>query len=92
MVGKKNNNFLFTITFAPEKKLLGVKLKKTIGDHYRYALVTTKTITLKPLSDLDFKDVDDETTRFSVCNKVFKVLNDTEYKGSVTGYDDEINK
>ena len=32
-------------------------------------------------------DVDDNTTRFPVGTKIFKVFNDVEYKGTVTGYD-----
>merc|ERR1712032_1068982 len=38
------NNFSFSITFAPEKKLLGAKLKKAMDEYYGYAPGTTKTI------------------------------------------------
>ena len=31
--------------------------------------------------------VDDDSTRFLVGTKVFKVFNDVEYKDAVTGYD-----
>ena len=33
------------------------------------------------------EDVDDNSTRVLVGTKVFKVFNDVEYKGTVTGYD-----
>ena len=32
-------------------------------------------------------DVDDNSTRFLVGTKAFKVFNDVEYKSAVTGYD-----
>ena len=56
-----------------------------MDDCYGYSLETTKTIKSKLLLDLDLKDVDDDTTRFSVGTKLFKVFNDVEYKGSFTG-------
>lgn len=87
MVGNKKNNLLFFIMFAPQKNLLGEKLKKSMDDYNGYAPKTTKTIKSKPLPDLDLRGVDDETTRFPVGTKIFKVFNDVEYKVSVTGYD-----
>ena len=62
-------------------------LKKTMDNIYGYDPGTTKTIQSKLLPDLDLKDVDDETTRLWVSTKIFKVLNDVEYKVSITGND-----
>ena len=83
----KNNDFSFSITFAPEKKLLGAKLKKDMDDYYGYTPGTTKHIKSKPVSDSDLKDVDDGTKRYEEGTKIFKIFNDVEYKGTVTGYD-----
>ena len=94
MVGK--NIFSCLITFTPEKKLLRAKFKKTVDDCYGYGYGygygngytpgTTNTIKFKHLPQLDLKDVDDCTTRHPVYRKIFKVIDDVEYKDSVTGY------
>ena len=41
------NQFSFSITFAPEKKLLGTKVKKSMDDYYGNTPGTTKKIKLK---------------------------------------------
>ena len=87
MNAKNANPFSFSITFAPENKLLGTKLKKAMDYYYGYTPGTTKNIKSKPLSDSDLQDVDDGTKRYEVGTKIFKIFNDVEYKGSVTGYD-----
>ena len=58
-----------------------------MDDYYRYSLGTTKTIKSKPIPDLDLEDADDKSTKFPVSKKIFKVFNNVEYKGYVTGYD-----
>lgn len=78
MVGNKKSNIPFLITFAPEIKLLGAKLKKAMDDYYSYTPVIIKTIKLKPLIDLKLKDVDDGTKRLIVGKKIFNVFNDVE--------------
>ena len=55
--------------FAPEKKLLGAKLNKSMDCYYVYAPGTTKIINSKPLPDLDLEDVDDNCTGFPVSTK-----------------------
>ena len=62
-------------------------MKKAIDEYNGYTPGTTKTIKSKPEELLDMADIDDDSTRFLVGRKVFKVFNDVEYKGSVTGYD-----
>ena len=86
MIGKKKK-FLFSVTFGPEKKLLGNKLKKAFDEYTGYTPGTTKIIKSKSEESPDMADVDDDSTRFLVGTKVFKVFNDIEYKGAVTGYD-----
>ena len=51
----EKSNFEFQITFAPERKLQGAKLKKAMDDFYGYAPGTTKTIKSKPdkLTDMN---------------------------------------
>ena len=56
------SDFSFQITFAPERKLQGAKLKKAMDDFYGYAPGTTKTIKSKPDKLPDMKDVDDAST------------------------------
>ena len=85
VTGKKQN-FSFLVTFAPEDKLLGNKLKKAIDEYNRYTPKTTKTIKSKTEELPDMADVDDYSTRFVTGTKVFKVFNDVEYKGAVTMY------
>ena len=46
-----------------------------------------KTIKSKPEELPDMADVDNDSTRFVVDAKVFKIFNDVEYKDAVTGYD-----
>lgn len=88
MTGKNNNNkFSFLITFAPKKKLLGAKLKKAMDNYYGCIPRTTKNIKSISLLDLDLKDIDNGTKRYNVGTKIFKVFNDVQYKGTVTGYD-----
>ena len=58
--------FSFSITFAPEKKLLGPKLKKAIDEYYGYTPGTTKNIKSKPTKMSDMDEVDDGSTRFVV--------------------------
>ena len=91
VVGKKNSNknpnFSFSVTFAPEKKLLGTKLKKDMDGYYRYTPGTTKTINWKLLLGSDLSDVDHRTERYDLETKIFKVFNDVEYKGTINGYD-----
>ena len=54
----EKSNFEFQITFAPERKLQGAKLKKAMDDFYGYAPGTTKTIKSKPDKLSYMKDVD----------------------------------
>ena len=86
MAGKKRN-FSFSVTFAPEDKLLGNKLKKAIDEYNGYTPGTTKTVKSKPEELPNMTDVDDDSTRFVTGTKVFKVFNDVEYKDAVTRYD-----
>ena len=91
MAGRKKNNnnddtFSFSITFTPEKKLLGAKLKKAMDDYYGYTPGTTKTIESKPVYYSDLQDVYDGTKRYDFETKIFKIFNDVEYKGTITGY------
>ena len=86
-VAGKKQNFSFSVTFAPEDKLIGNKLKKAIDEFNGYTPGTTKTIKSKPEELPDMADVDDDSDRFITGTKVFKVFNDVEYKGTVTGYD-----
>ena len=83
----KQSNFEFQITFVPERKLQGAKLKKAMDDFYGYAPCTTKTIKSKPETLPDMKDVDDGSERYGHGTIVYKVFNDIEYKGTVQGYD-----
>ena len=46
-VAGKKQKFLFSVTFAPEDKLLGNKLKKAIDEYNGYTPGTTKTIKSK---------------------------------------------
>ena len=62
-------------------------MKKAIDKYYGYTPGTTKTIKSKPEELSNMEDIDDNTTQFSVGTKVYKVFNDMEYKGTVTGYD-----
>ena len=77
---------MVSITFLSRKKLLRAKFKKSNDNYYRHTPGATKTIKSKPIPDLDSKDVDDDTTRFLVGTKIFKVFNDVEYKEFFTGY------
>ena len=90
-VAGKKQNFSFSLTFAPEDKLLGIKLKKAIDEYNGYTSGTTKTIKSKPEELPYMADVDDDSDRFITGTKVFKVFNDVEYKGTVTGYDHKKN-
>ena len=81
MAGKKQN-FSFSVTFAPEDKLIGNKLKKAINEFNGYTPGTTKTIKSKPEELPDMADVNVDSTRFVTGTKVFKVFNDVEYKGA----------
>ena len=45
---QERRKFLFLVTFAPEKHLLGNKLKKAINEYNDYTPGTTKTIKSKP--------------------------------------------
>ena len=83
--------FSFSITFALEKKLLGPKFKKAIDEYYGYTLGTTKNIKSKPERMQDMDEVDDGSTRFVADTKIFKIFNDVEYKGTVTGYDHKLS-
>lgn len=60
-----------------------------MDDYYVYAPWTTKTIKSKPITDDDLRDVDDDSTRYFVGKKIFKVFNDVEYNKCVTGYDNK---
>ena len=84
MVGK---NFFSSIIFAPEKKLLGDKVEKTMDNYYGYNPGTTKIIKPKLIPDLDLDDVGDKITRFPVGTNIFKIFNDVEYKRLGTGYE-----
>ena len=87
VAGKNNNNnFSFSITFAPKKKLLGAKLKKAMDKYYGYTPGTTKFIKSKLVLDSDLSDVDDGTKKYEVGTKIFKVFNNVEYKRTITGY------
>ena len=86
-VAGKKQNFSFSVTFAPEDKLLGNKLKKAIDEYNGYTPGTTKIIKSKPEELPDMADVDDDSTRFITSTKVVKAFNEVKYKGAVTGYD-----
>ena len=62
------------MTFAPEDKLLGNKLKKAIDEYNRYTPGTTKTIKSKPKQLPNLADVDDNSERFITGTKVLKYL------------------
>ena len=79
------SDFEFQITFAPERKLQGAKLKKAMDDFYGYAPGTTKTIKSKLDKLPDMKDVDDGSERYGHGTIVYKVFNDIEYRGTVQG-------
>ena len=57
-------DFSFQITFAPERKLQGAKLKKVTDEFYGYTPGTNKTIKSKPEKLNDMKNVDDDSTRY----------------------------
>ena len=76
--------FKFHITFAPELKLTGNKLKKAMDDFHGFKYGTTKRIKAKPDP---LEKVDDGTGRFPFKTKVYKAWNNVEYKGEVQGYD-----
>ena len=82
----EKSNFEFQITFAPERKLQGVRLKKAMDDSYGYAPGTTKTIKSKSEKLPDMKDVDDRSEQYALGTTVYKVFNDIEYRGTVQGY------
>jgi hypothetical protein len=79
----------FSITFAPEKKLLGKELKKAMDDFHHFTPGTTKRIKSRPSSEPpdDINTVDDGSTRYHVDTTVYKTFSDEEFKGKVTGYD-----
>ena len=81
------SDFSFQITFAPERKLQGSKLKKAMDEFYGYAHGTTKTFKLKPDKLPDMKDVDNGSTQYPLDTYVYKVVNDIESRGKVQGYD-----
>ena len=89
-VGEKEK-FAFELTFAPEPKLQGEKLKKAIDDFHNYTSGTTKQIKSKPdtvSEDLEILDAPTEK-RYDVGTKIYKVFDGTEYKGSVMGYNNQ---
>ena len=93
-VGEKKEKFAFELTFAPEPKLQGEKLKKAIDDFHNYTSGTTKQIKSKPdtvSEELETLDAPTEK-RYDVGTKIYKVFDGTEYKGSVMGYNNQINK
>ena len=47
-LGEKKEKFAFELTFAPEPKLQGDKLKKAIDDFHNYTSGTSKQIKSKP--------------------------------------------
>ena len=67
--------------------MLGPKLKKVLDECYGYTPGTTKNIKSKPKEMPDMDEVDDGSTRFVAGTKDFKIFNDVEHKGTVTGYD-----
>ena len=77
----------FTVTFAPEKRLYGKKLKKAIGDFYHFVPGTTKNIKLKPDLEEVPNDMDDDSERNDVGTTIYKMFSGIEYQGKVTGYD-----
>jgi hypothetical protein len=81
--------FKFSVTFAPEKKLLGKELKKAMDDFHHFTPGTTKRIKSRPSSEPpdDINTVDDGSTRYHVGTTVYKTFSDEEFKGKVTGYD-----
>jgi len=85
------NHFSFQITYAPERKLTGKRLKRAIDDYYDLAPGTTKSIKQKPeeMDEDQMKDVDDGSERFPTGTKIYKVFNEIEYAGEVTGYDNK---
>ena len=88
---KSKNNFSFQITYAPERKLTGKRLKRAINGYYDLAPGTTKSIKQKPeeMDEDQMKDVDDGSERFPTGTKIYKVFNEIEYAGEVTGYDNK---
>ena len=81
--------FSFSITYAPERKLTGKKLKRAIDDYYDLSPGTTKSIKQKPDNmDTDqISEVDNGEKRYTPGTKIYKVFNGLEYAGEVTGYD-----
>ena len=71
---KSKSDFSFQLTFAPERKLKDVKLKKTMDKFYGNAPGTTKAIKSKAEKLPDMKDVDDGSTIFPLGTYVYKVL------------------
>ena len=83
-----DHSFTFDITFAPEPKLTGEKLKKALDDFHGFKAGTTKRIKSKPDSD-SFDKLDDKTGRLPFKTKVYKVFHGVEYKGEVRGYNEK---
>lgn len=81
--------FSFSITYAPEQKLTGKRLKRAIDDYYDLSPGTTKSIKQKPddMNTDQMSEVDNGEERYSTGTKVYKVFNGIKYTGEVTGYD-----
>jgi hypothetical protein len=79
----------FSITFAPERKISGKKLKQAMDNYHHFSPSTTKKIksncTGESPDNLDI--VDDGSTCYHVGTTVYKTFSDEEFKGKVIGYD-----
>ena len=80
------DDFTFDITFAPEEKLTGNKLRKAMDDFHGFKAGTTKRIKSKPDS---FEELDDKSSRLPFKTKVYKVFDGVEYKGEVRDYNEK---
>ena len=89
--GAISKDFAFEITFAPENKITGTKLKKPMDDFNDYARGTTKKIKssdfVRDEEDLKGVDGDPDEPRYKYGTKLYKVFNNVEYKGAVVSHD-----
>jgi hypothetical protein len=79
----------FSITFAPEKKISGKKLKQAMDNYHHFSPGTTKKIKSNSIGESpdNLDTVDNGSTRYHVGTTVYKTFSDEEFKGKVTGYD-----
>jgi hypothetical protein len=79
----------FFITFAPERKISGKKLKQAMDNYHHFSPSTTKKIKSNSIGESpdNLDTVDDGSTRYHVGTTVYKTFSDEEFKDKVTGYD-----